>query len=159
MIIFVEIARTIVPLLIFDHTLVAIILNLILDNIDGQLFYKAGYKWKTYNLVDKTMDFWWYLWILFYLWSTPVYPIALILIIYRSLGQIGSIIFSNEKIFLFFPNILEWFFYIYLLQPKYIGPNLAVSVVIAIIVEFIIHNSRAHITSKYLWHDEITWKK
>jgi len=151
--------RFFLPFLIFSKPLLALFLSLILDSIDGQLFYFLKFRWDQYNTVDKLLDFWWYLFIVFFFWGKTTFPIAVILFTYRSIGQFYGILAKREEVYLFFPNILEWFFFATLIFSKApIILLLAISILWSLFVEWLIHKSNAHILSRYLFHDEILWK-
>ncbi|MBI3576924.1 hypothetical protein HY086_02725 [Candidatus Gottesmanbacteria bacterium] len=144
--ILVEVSRIGLPFLIFTHPLLALICSLLLDNVDGQLFYEAGAKWSYYNTIDKLLDYWWYVFIVLYLWNAPIFGMALVLFLYRSIGQFIGIFRKDEKIYRWFPNILEWFFLLYLLFPHLnVGISLVISLLWSIFVEWLIHKSNAHI--------------
>src|SRR3989344_4920178 len=91
--------RIFIPFLIFSKPLLALLLSLVLDMVDGQLFYFLGYRWDQYNKVDKLLDFWWYLFILFFFWGKTTFPIAAILFTYRSIGQLYGILAKREEIY------------------------------------------------------------
>ena len=151
--------RIFIPFLIFSKPFLALFLSLILDLIDGQLFYFLKYRWDQYNTVDKLLDYWWYLFIVFFFWGKTTFPIAALLFGYRSIGQFYGILAKREKIYLFFPNILEWFFLTILIFPQ--APIIllfTISLLWSLFVEWLIHKSNAHILSRYLFHDEILWK-
>lgn len=154
------ILRICVPFFIFRNPLIAFIFSLILDQADGQLFYNSGYRWEQYNKIDKVLDYWWYLFILIFLWGRSIFPIAAVLLAYRSIGQFLGIVYNKEEAYLWFPNILEWFFLAQLLFSEInIFVALTISVVWALLVEWGIHKSQAHILSKYIFHNEIVWKR
>lgn len=156
----VETLRIGIPFLVFAHPLIALTSSLLLDNIDGQLFYETGAKWSYYNVVDKLLDYWWYIFIVLYLLNTPIFGIAILLFLYRSIGQFIGIVKKDEKIYRWFPNVLEWFFLLYLLLPHLeIYVSLTISFLWSLFVEWFIHTSNAHIVSKYIFHHEINWKR
>lgn len=158
----IEIGRITLPLLIFSHPVVALGASLIFDSLDGQLFYEAGFRWKIYNTVDKLLDYWWYCFILLFFIQTPDFSIAFVLFSYRSVGQILGIIKQNEKIYTWFPNLLEWYFLLYLLFPSL---NQIISLIIiipwSILVEWVYHlrKHRGRFLAKYFFKREINWKK
>jgi high-affinity nickel permease len=65
-----------------------------------------------------------------------------------------------EKIYIFFPNILEWFFMLSILLPNQkLEYNLIIATGISLFVEYIIHINNFHLISKYIHHREIIWAK
>ena len=74
-----ELIRLLVPFLIFSNPLLASVLAVFFDEPDYILFYKAGYRWKIYNFVDKMMDYWWYIFITFYSLHLPIVSTILVL--------------------------------------------------------------------------------
>ncbi|MBI4226005.1 hypothetical protein HY612_02725 [Candidatus Roizmanbacteria bacterium] len=151
--------RIIVPFLIFKYPLLAFILSFLLDSIDGQLFFSSGFRWELYNFTDKLLDLWWYLFILIYLQTANVFLLSAILLIYRMTGIIYILISKKERLYIFFPNVLEWFFLIYLIFPQTeIVLALIISFFWAIFVEWLVHISKFHLLSKYIFRDEIKWK-
>ncbi len=110
----VGISRFIVPFNIFSHPILSSIASLFLDHIDCYLSFRAGFSWKQYHLYDKIMDYWWYIFILLFSWNIEIRFVIVLLFTYRTLGQVISIMTSNEKVLLFFPNALEKYFIFYL---------------------------------------------
>lgn len=156
----VEIGRLCIPLLIFAYPLLAELLSLTLDQTDGQLFYQLGYKWKTYNTIDKMLDFWWYIFILLFLRGSHIFLIASMLFLWRMIGQVWGIVGKNETIYIFFPNLLEWVFVQYVLFPHMsILIMILISGVWSLFLEWAIHKKHIHLMSKYVLHNEIKWKQ
>src|SRR3990167_1991681 len=100
-------SRLITPFFIFTYPLLAFILSQLFDAVDGQLFYNSGFSWKQYNLVDKLLDQWWYLFILLFLLGKSVSLIPLFLLVYRAVGMLYVLVTQKEDAYLLFPNILE----------------------------------------------------
>jgi phosphatidylglycerophosphate synthase len=161
--------RFIVPLFIFSHPIGATLASLALDGIDGYIAFRAGWKHPIYNRYDKLADYWWYVCILLYCAHLPIYPMVLILFLYRSVAQLISIVSGNHAIFLWFPNLLEPFFIGYILT--YIFPDLSVwfegshqivpliiSLVTSVPREYIIHIKQISV-AHYLFHLDFDWKK
>ena len=152
--------RLFTPFLIFKQPLLAFVLSQLFDAVDGQLFYNSGFNWKQYNLVDKLFDQWWYLFILFFLLGKSVSLIPLFLLVYRAVGMLYVLVTQKEDAYLLFPNILEWFFLVGLISPNLnMSIALTISLVWALFVEWLIHKSENRIISKFLFRNEIVWKK
>lgn len=108
--------RLIFPLLIFISAPAVTIISVILDAFDGEIFKRSGYARPEYSLYDKILDYWWYIWILFYILyiDIPLKGLFIFLFCYRSIGQILFLIFKKGYLLLFFPNIFEYLFFYYL---------------------------------------------
>ena len=96
-------SRLITPFFIFTYPLLAFILSQLFDAVDGQLFYNSGFSWKQYNLVDKLLDQWWYLFILLFLLGNSVSHIPVFLLVYRTVGMLVVLVTGKEHVYLFFP--------------------------------------------------------
>ncbi|MBT6401202.1 hypothetical protein HN803_05660 [candidate division WWE3 bacterium] len=151
----VAIARALFPFIIFKFPFLAIFLNLFLDAPDGFISYKSGWKWKRYHVYDKIADWWWYLFIVFYSSSLPIFPIILTLFVIRSIGQFYSAYTKNEKMLLYTPNIMEYYFVFYLISTKLAGLTvemlspfnlilLLVAVIVSISQEYRIHVKKSY---------------
>ncbi len=165
----VALGRIIGPFFVFlTPVLVAIVLYF-LDSVDGYLAFRSKLTWKQYHLYDKVLDYWWYIFILLFSFDKPIFPIILILFIYRSIGQVLTVLTLNETLLIFFPNILEHYFWFYLASflvggisflfqwPFQILPLLA-SFVVAVVIEYMIHYKKQYMAN-YLFHLNINWKK
>lgn len=166
----IEILRVFDPLLIFFNPLLASIGSLILDGVDGILFFRAGYKWQTYNLVDKIMDYWWYIFILIYSINLPIFTIILVLFVYRTIGQAIGLVTMKEKYYIFFPNILEWFFDFFIVIQLFGFAHLfssgnfniiilGLSSCIAFYIEWRTHIKRDSIIAKNILKTTLDWSK
>jgi hypothetical protein len=123
-----------------------------LDLIDGELFKKAGVFRSRYEIIDKCLDYYWYVFILvFVYWGLlPAKGVFLFLFIFRFLGQTLFLITEKEEILFWFPNVFEPLFHFYLLAKFFsVGQQLfsypkVVYLVLALtigklMVEYIIH--------------------
>lgn len=156
--------RLLLPVTVFIHPVLAILLSQFFDGIDGQIFFNHGHKWKDYNRLDKVLDYWWYIFIVVYsvLHLPAVFPVLLALFLYRTVGQIIGTTFNTDKAYIFFPNIFEWLFvYTIFLQSFDLSlwVTLALSTITALFVEWSIHHSEIHFASKYIFKKEIKWNK
>ena len=145
-----EICRFLAPFLIFYNPLFAVFVNIFFDFIDYPLFYFSGFKWEIAHRFDKLMDYWWYLFILIYSLTSGFYfkEIIILLFVIRSVGQIATIVTKNERLLIFFPNLMEWFFLANLLF-DYLGfkmtldtrlfVTLVISLIIGLSLEWTIH--------------------
>ena len=151
--------RIITPLTIFYSPTLALIISMALDGLDGTVVYLAKWKWRNYHYFDKILDLWWYIFILIYAIGIRIEKMIIILFIYRALGQIISLILVHQNresgVLLFFPNILENYFLVYLVGRWFQSISdlyndeipiipLIIASVIAILTEL-----RLHIKKKY----------
>jgi len=105
--------RVTVPLLIFIYPLPAALFSWVLD-IDAYVCMKAGYKWKKYHILDKILDYWFFIIIFLYSFRLPIFPYILVLFVFRSIGQILSTLTFETKHLVMFPNLLDLYFLSYL---------------------------------------------
>lgn len=153
-VLFIGILRIFTPAFIFVYPTFTAVLNiLILDGFDGLAFSKANGTYNLYKIYDKLIDFWWYGFIVLYFWSRPLFLIFVILFIFRSLGQLMSIVTKKEIWLLYFPAIIEVYFIGYLIalnfsslgffyQGNFIYVSLILATIVALIREYVIHVTR-----------------
>ena len=96
-----------------------LILSMVLDSIDQYFFAWGNISKEYYHLWDKPIDFIGYPVILYLSFFTPIFPVMLILFIYRSLGHLIYAFKKNTKIFILFPNIFEYYFLAYLIIERF----------------------------------------
>lgn len=108
--------RLITGPLIFISPIIATICVFILDGFDGEILKRSGYARHEYSTYDKVLDYWWYIWILLYVFSSnaPYKYLFLTLFLYRTVGQIFYLFSHKGILFFLFPNVFESLFYYYL---------------------------------------------
>ncbi|MGA9348941.1 MAG: hypothetical protein WBW48_09065 [Anaerolineae bacterium] len=125
----------------------------ILDTVDGNAFCRAGFTSSQYQRIDKFLDFYWYAFILiFLLTSPPTTPLFALFVFFFLLRLPGEILFyvkDDRRIFLFFPNLFEPLFYVYvasqksnwpsLLQPIQLAGVLLIMIPVKILLEYLLH--------------------
>ncbi len=164
----VGISRFILPFNIFSHPIFSSIASGFLDYTDCYLAFRAGFKWQQYHLYDKVMDYWWYIFIFLYSWNTEIRIVILILFVYRSIGQMVALITGNEKIFLYFPNVLEKYFFLYVISgifPQtrnfFQGYNIIIPLFISFVLgihgEYMIHIQKSSLFKKGAFHKFHKW--
>lgn len=135
---FIIVLRIICSPLIFFQPVLAIILSVFLDIIDGDFANTVVTK-KQYQLIDKNLDLWWFINIMFFI--SIKYPdlknYFLFLFIYRLIGQSIFYATKNRGVLLFFPNFFEWIFYLVFIGINYY-PSLLVGQTFYIILALII---------------------
>lgn len=117
--------RIILPPLIFKAPLLVSALVFIVDWVDSGFYYGARISKQTYQLIDKLLDLYWYIFSFIFLFSTPEFPFKDFLFYLFSFRLIGQLLFfktKNEKYFLIFPNFYENIFLLGLALHLY--PNL-----------------------------------
>lgn len=159
--------RFVIPFFIFNAPIQATIASLLSDSLDGYVGYRLGWKWKTYHFWDKTLDYWWYIFIFLYSVNLKIFPVILILFAYRSIGQFLSLKKSNTKYLVWFPNILENYFIFYVLTlifPKldflfgsdWVVTTFIVSLLLAITREHVLHVRKFSVLN-YLFKLRFNW--
>lgn len=116
------------PFIVFRYPFTAIIINYLFDCWDGFAFNKLGYGLKTYRFIDQLLDFYWLTFILIYLiFNRPeliVFFSSLFFFLLRFVGVIIFITSRRENHFLFFPNVFEHLFWVYVISKQFNLPQL-----------------------------------
>ncbi len=89
--------------------------NYFLDVADGDILLSLGMSDAIYQIIDKSMDFISYIFMLVLGWRWSIRKVVVVLFIYRSIGQILYFALGNELIFFYFQNFLEPLMMIYAL--------------------------------------------
>ncbi|MFC1647219.1 hypothetical protein ACFL1A_02960 [Patescibacteria group bacterium] len=118
----VAISRVLAPFTVFLYPVFSAFINIFLDAIDGYIAFRAGWKHERYHKYDKILDYWWYIFIVIYAADLEIFPVIFILFVFRTVGQIASIVTTSYKVLFLFPNILETFFDLFIIASLY--PNL-----------------------------------
>lgn len=165
--------RLTTPFLIFINPLLATLIILFLDGMDGFVFNKAGISLEKYQWTDKLLDLYWYTVILIWSITNPlpstISQLLIFFYFFRLLGEILFFIKKERKIFLWFPNIFEVLFWFYLLAkilnlpqlltPPLFWPLLIIAALLKELQEFLIHeinfSSFNFISGKKI----LNWKK
>jgi len=149
--------------LIFFSPVFATFLNIVLDAFDGELFKRSGYTRPQYSVYDKILDYYWYVWIIFYIIGSNALGkyVFLALFIYRTIGQVLFLLFNKGFILFLFPNIFEKMFYYYLaalllhkepilMSPQYLAVATVLCTLFALFIEYIVHIKRVNLSGTYL---------
>lgn len=145
------ILRLTLPLFLWQNPILVTVLSALADLSDGlvlNIFAKIGRE--AYQRVDKILDFYFHTVAAIYLWGKPLFYIYLAFYLLRLCGIVLLEISGNEKILLFFPNVIEFILFLYIFtlwRPQYscllTGKKLYLSVgVIAVlktIQEYLMH--------------------
>ncbi|HSX49098.1 MAG TPA: hypothetical protein VLE44_02470 [Candidatus Saccharimonadales bacterium] len=145
------ILRFFIPFLIFSNPVVCIISEYILDYGDSVFgFYSKSFTWKFCYRMDKILDYWFYIFVLLFSLNYSIFPLLLILFMYRSIGQFLTMKRYEEKDLVWFPNLFELYFisfviswYLIPLRILFIGSNNILLLILllpfALAREYIIH--------------------
>lgn len=89
--------------------------NFLLDSIDGDFLIPLGLPDATYQLIDKTADWFTYVAMVIAAWRLkwPIRRWIYGLFALRTIGQLLFFMTQDERVFFFFPNFLEPLFLIY----------------------------------------------
>ncbi len=164
--IIVGVLRFVIPFFIFSNPILVTSVSFLLDTIDSEISYRSGMSWRIYLMYDKSLDYWWYIFILIFSIHLPIFPIILILFVIRSIGHFLVLLTGNEKYFVYFPNVLEIYFIFYLissvfrpLSVLFVGANQIIPLLITTIVviprEYAVHiiKTAPLMTKSYVkWH-------
>lgn len=150
--------------LIFKYPLYAIIISLILDDLDAGVAYKAGISWTKYTRYDKLLDYWWYIFVLIFCRSEPIFGVMLVLFVLRSVGQILVILTAKHEYLFWFPNIFEHYFILYILVkvffPSYLHFFVGVGVFVPLLIATATKIPQEYILHRKGWfYSAKTWAK
>lgn len=109
-------ARTIVPLFLWQNPVLITFLAVMLDLWDG-LILRTAIKIERgfYQRLDKILDLYFATIVLFFVWGQPVFfPVFLVFYLWRALGVLILLITKRERLLLFFPSVIEFLFFLYI---------------------------------------------
>lgn len=145
--------RLTTPALVFYDPFWASVLAVVLDTVDGNAFCRAGFTSSQYQRIDKFLDFYWYAFALFFLLTHPpttlLFALFISFFLLRLLGEILFYVKDDRRIFLFFPNLFEPLFYVYVASQKFNWPNLLQPIQLAVVLLIMIP---VKILLEYLLH-------
>lgn len=145
------ILRLTIPLFLWQNPVSVTVLATLADTCDGAtLSLLSDIKRETYQRLDKILDHYFFTVALIYLWGKPLFLIFLFFYLLRLCGIALLYITGSERVLLFFPNVIEFIFFLYaftLWQPQYLWllseKNLYFSVgtatIIKAIQEYLMH--------------------
>lgn len=153
------IVRLITGPAIFVSPWLASIVNFGFDWADGEIFKRAGWSHARYGLIDKILDYYWYIFVLIFIFvrDIPSSSIFLFLYYFRSFGQALFFVTKKKRFFFFFPNIFEILFFFYLIStafpvlspfmlfPKILYP-IAVIIPLVLFREYVLHIKEANLS-------------
>lgn len=132
----------------------------LVDTIDYGFALRAGFTYRQYQYVDKSLDVLSRIYFVFtaYYFNWAFTYLFLILFIVRLVGDAIYLFTKSEKYMFFFPNIIEFFFplyilYMYLLSGK--TPNLA-SVLIIVFLSAVFKLFHEYLLHIRYWIDPVS---
>lgn len=110
---FILVVRLIIAPLIFVWPLTSVIISFLLDLIDGDIAVYAVSR-EQYQIIDKTVDFWVYIFEMIYIWINfqDFKLLLLALFLWRFTGMVLFYLTSNRRLFIVFGNYFENVFYL-----------------------------------------------
>ncbi|MEA2020287.1 MAG: hypothetical protein U9M98_00950 [Patescibacteria group bacterium] len=103
------------PCFLWRYPFAVTVGSVVLDAFDVEFFRLATNSTNSdlYQVLDKSLDFYWYLFAFIYSLFTPYWFIFAILFSIRLIGMIAFLLSKDRRVFLLFPNIFENFFVFY----------------------------------------------
>lgn len=105
--------KFVLPLLLPRFPFLAGWANFLLDALDGELLLPLGLDEPIYQRIDKIADWVTYVFIVIAARSWPIWKWIVGLFVLRSIGQGLFFLTGDERMFFFFPNLLEPLFLVY----------------------------------------------
>lgn len=160
--------RFLSPLFVFSYPVFTIITVTFLDVIDAEFASQGVLSKLKYQMVDKILDNWWYLWALIYSYFAlnNYFIFLLILFVYRLVGLTLFLSRKERNLFMFFPNLFENAFFILFIATTFgwhslvVGTNLYFSLALVFILK-IFQEYWLHIIQKSFVEDvfKFKWRK
>ncbi len=113
--VFVVFLKFLTPPFMLIYPFPAVWINYALDIVDGDILMQFGMNEFTYQMIDKTADYFSYIFMLILGLRWRIRRTIVILFIYRTIGQILFFVTRNELMFFYFQNFLEPLVMIYVL--------------------------------------------
>ncbi len=157
---FVELIRMAAPPLIFSFPFFTVIFATFLDAIDAEFASKKVLSKRQYQEIDKTVDMWWYFWVLgySYFYLKSFFILLLTLFIYRFVGWVLFSKSYKRKLLIFFPNFFENAFFLFFFAGYFgwawiiSGQMLYISISIVLILK-LLQEYWLHVLEKSIWED------
>lgn len=105
--------------LIIFYPLEGILISILLDLLDGWFWAFSGLPKSKYHEIDKPIDYLTHCFELVAASRTVIFYPLLVLFLYRSIGHLIYWFTKNKRVFIFFPNLFEYFFIIYLVIERF----------------------------------------
>ncbi len=104
--------------LFLTQPLLAWLITFVLDAFDYSFALRSGARYITYQMIDKVLDLLFVFYMVLAVWYTN-YQLLWLFVAYFVLRIIGSIFFEvtkNSKYLIYYPNLLEFFFPLYIIS-------------------------------------------
>jgi len=134
--------RLTIPFFIFKYPLWSFLTFTFFDWADYNPYKKAGFSEKKYNAIDKLLDFYSYIFMTFYFFTTPIFFALLGLLIFRLAGTVIFYLKNNHLFLFLFPNLIEPAFLSLLLAKLYLFNAINLFIfffILKMIQEYIVH--------------------
>lgn len=96
-----------------------IVVSMILDMLDWYILSFAGLKVQQYHDIDKPLDYLQYIFLIPSVFNTSIFEAYIILLAWRTIGQIIFSKSNSHKIFILFPNIAEYLAFLYFFRLEF----------------------------------------
>lgn len=107
--------------LLWWNFLVAVVVNFVLDAVDGDILSKFRIKRGWYQKYDKYLDDWWYVVLFVYMLMNVerglVFTILVYLFVWRMIGSLLFEFTNWEWLLMFFPNVFNFGVILWVLMP------------------------------------------
>lgn len=161
-----SVMRILLPLGIFQFPILVTVGSWLLDLNDASPYRFLGINRLQYELLDKSLDLYWYSISLIYAYhQLPFFGVLLALYLFRLVGHILFYVTKKEIVFILFPNFYEYVFWLLIfvnVAPRFkylLGPNhLYITLGILFVAKFI-QELIAHKFDKYYYPFVPDWVK
>ncbi len=147
---------TLLPVFIFNP-LIGWIISVSVDVFDYGVALRSGIIYNQYQTIDKFLDIVGRFYLVFSAWyfNWEVLSLVVILFLLRLIGDLLFFFIRNEKLLFYFPNILEFFFPIYIIFrfTIYQAPLSVSLLLVLIIVSAVTKISHEYFLHIYGWID------
>jgi hypothetical protein len=95
------------------------VISMVLDMIDWHILGFSGLKHKYYHEIDKPLDYIQYLFLIPLVFNTTIFEPYILLLAWRTIGQVMFSKFNTHRIFILFPNIAEYLAFLYFFRLEF----------------------------------------
>ncbi len=109
------VTRLVIPFFLWRYPFAVTVGSVVLDTFDVEFFRLATSSTKVnlYQVLDKSLDFYWYVFAFIYTLTTPYWGLFAVLFSLRLIGMVVFLVTDERRVFMLFPNIFENFFVFY----------------------------------------------
>ena len=144
--------RLVLPFLLWRNVFITLLLMMFADWVDGDVFRRAfsSMRNNTYQLIDKSLDLYGYCFALIFTTRSSFFTVFLFLFLWRLTGYFVFLFKRERRVFVFFPNVFELFFLLYVLtltfpslriflEGNHLWVSLFLLIIIKIVWEYLLH--------------------